>query len=443
MLRRRHSSHSGTPTTCVAEAPVPRTNDAPPSDVEVITTLARLDEKLHEIDVAAKISDDAAREVFATFRMAIAPDSELSPWSAEYRQEQFDLYCHISSRSDYTTANEICGYAVDPKMPFPYYTQSWATVSDQLMACGFMIKTMALPAKSSILEFGPGWGNTTVALARMGYDVTALDIDPTFVQLIRDRADLLDLTIDARVGQFTDAGLIDRQYDAVLFYECFHHCSDHVQLLRDLHRLINPDGRVFLAAEPILESFHAPWGVRLDGESLWAARQNGWLELGFTESYFLETAVRQGWRVSRYSSDASFLTSIFCLIPLGDTILPGQMRLPPADEIGWAMADSAEATQRYTSSRSRLVCPVGGSWTTVRIDLVNPAPFELPYVVQHGAKSSRGRIAAQSRLSIELPYDTQAGALVFETDTWCPAQEIAGSTDPRQLGLGVLEVVFR
>jgi 2-polyprenyl-3-methyl-5-hydroxy-6-metoxy-1,4-benzoquinol methylase len=289
---------------------------------EVVTTLERLDEKLAEIDAAWSVSDDAARAVFSTFRMEIEVVDRDNPWSSEYRQAQFDLYHRISARPEYSTNNEVSGFPVDPKRPFPFYTESHSTVGDQLIGVGFIIKTMGLPAGSSILEFGPGWGNTTIALAQMGYQVTALDIDPTFVQLIKDRAALFALTVDARVGAFLDAGTMEEQFDSVLFYECFHHCSDHVQLLEDLHRIVKPGGKVFLAAEPIFDGFHAPWGLRLDGESLWAIRQNGWLELGFTESYFVETCERSGWSVKRHSSEVSPLASVFCLERSSEKVSP-------------------------------------------------------------------------------------------------------------------------
>ncbi len=37
-----------------------------------------------------------------------------------------------------------------------------------------------------------------------------------------------------------------------------------------------------------------PWGVRTDGESLWAIRRNGWLELGFHPDYFRQALGRVG-----------------------------------------------------------------------------------------------------------------------------------------------------
>jgi 2-polyprenyl-3-methyl-5-hydroxy-6-metoxy-1,4-benzoquinol methylase len=418
-------------------------SDSPsPDRVEVVTDLERLDVILREVDLAGAVSDDALRAVFATFRMAIPDRHSANPWSAEYRDNQFDLYHRISSRPSYSTDNEVSGFRVDPRRPFPYYTESSSTVGDQLLAIGYIIKTMALPTGSSILEFGPGWGNTTIALSRMGYDVTALDIDPNFVQLIKDRAALFDLPTKARVGAFLDAGTIDEQFDAVLFYECFHHCSDHVQLLADLHRVVKPGGKVVLAAEPIFEGFHAPWGLRLDGESLWAIRKNGWLELGFTESYFTETCIRQGWNVHRNVSDVSALTSIFTLTRLGDVLQPGAIRLPPADEAGWAIPDGPGATPRYTTASSRLPCPVGRGDSTVHVDMANPAPTKRSYVIRHGDQIVTGTIGAGSSKQERCNYDPTAGSITFESDLWCPAKVISGSTDRRRLGVSIVQVTF-
>lgn len=74
-------------------------------------------------------------------------------------------------------------------------------------------------------------------------------------------------------------------YVAAVFFECFHHCDDHRRLLRALHRAVQPGGCVVFAAEPIAPDYPVPWGVRMDGEALWAIHNFGWLELGFRDDY--------------------------------------------------------------------------------------------------------------------------------------------------------------
>jgi protein-L-isoaspartate O-methyltransferase len=179
--------------------------------------------------------------------------------------------------------------------PFPYSTGSAQTVGNQLMAIGHIIKTMDLPPASRVLELGPGWGNTTLALAQMGHHVTAVDIDPSFRDLITERARRAGVEIDVRVGDFSSAYDLGTTFDAILFFESFHHSADHLTLLQRLDRVVAPGGMLVFAAEPISDGLPAPWCLRLDGESLWAIRKNGWFELGFQERYFLETLDRFGW----------------------------------------------------------------------------------------------------------------------------------------------------
>jgi SAM-dependent methyltransferase len=303
----------------VAPATVPHVpSEADESDIEVLRTLDDLDRKLVEIDAAWAISDDEMRRVFKTFRMEFPLPLPEDPFDPVYRERQFEVYQRISGRPGYTTDNERSDFPMDPQRPFPYYTESHDTVSHQLMAVGYIIMTMRLPAKASVLELGVGWGNTTIALARMGYEVTAVDIEPKFVQLVNDRARLVGLPPPARVGSFLDVGSLERRFDAVLFYECFHHCSDHMSLLRQLHEVLAPGGRVFFAAEPITDAFSMPWGIRLDGESLWAIRRNGWLELGFQEGFFRTALERCGYSVVKHVTPATHLGVIFEATPLAD-----------------------------------------------------------------------------------------------------------------------------
>jgi len=232
--------------------------------------------------------------------MAPPADLPADPDSPEYRQRQLALYEWLHGKP-YAVTNEVSH--LDPvasaDRPFPFHTESARTVGDQLIAIGYLIRALDLPPRSTVLEFGPGWGNTTIALARMGHRVTAVDIEHNFLELITERARRKRLSIETIHGDFAVAETIDRRFDAVLFFESFHHSANHQRLIAALDRLVAPGGKAVFAGEPISETFPLPWGLRLDGGSLWAIRRHGWLELGFSETYFRGLLTRHGWHVDK------------------------------------------------------------------------------------------------------------------------------------------------
>jgi 2-polyprenyl-3-methyl-5-hydroxy-6-metoxy-1,4-benzoquinol methylase len=280
--------------------------------MQTLQTLDELDTKLRQLDDDLKVSDSKLREGFNTFRMDFAPPVATDPDSEQYRNEQFAIYERIAGRP-YSTSSERTSFcplkAAD--RPFPYSTQGPDVIGDQLIAIGSIIKTMALPPGARILEFGPGWGNTTIALARAGYDVTCIEIEQNFVDLIQERARRCSVNINTIRGDFLDAANLTGTFDAVLFFESFHHCAKHNDLLDLLGTLVAPDGQIMFAAEPITQDFHAPWGIRSDGQTLWAIRNFGWLELGFSESYFRNSLHRRGWHTAKRSLEMTQLGHLF------------------------------------------------------------------------------------------------------------------------------------
>jgi 2-polyprenyl-3-methyl-5-hydroxy-6-metoxy-1,4-benzoquinol methylase len=287
-----------TPTKAVVPAEPP-TSPAMPK-FSVICTISELEKKLVELEAAAAISDDALRAAFTTFSMDFSNDVPSDPYSEAYRRKQFEIYTFLAGKP-YSVANEVSHFNVQncATSPFPFCTESCDTVGNQLISIGFLIKTLALAPKSRILEFGPGWGNTTEFLARMGYEVTAVDIEQNFVDLINERAKRNHLTINAIRDDFSYIESVREPYDAILFFECFHHASDHLRLIKAFAGALKPGGKVIFAAEPITDAFPLPWGIRLDGESLWAIRKHGWLELGFQEQYFRKTMKKSGWSITK------------------------------------------------------------------------------------------------------------------------------------------------
>ena len=269
--------------------------------VREITTMAELDAVLREADAAHAISDDALRAALASFRYVVdLAGLPSDPFSKEYTDYQLGLYELVAGRP-YKVENERSTFpSGDPgSLPFPYFTESWKTVSSQLMLTGLIIKTLALPSRSSILELGSGWGNTTLALASMGYRVTAIDIEPHYLAMVAHRCRGLANPPRLLCRDFASVAELDDRFDAIVFDASFHHSVDHRALLAALVGRLKPGGKVLFAAEPIEDSLPMPWGLRLDGGSVWSTRCRGWLELGFTETYFREAANRAGFSVEK------------------------------------------------------------------------------------------------------------------------------------------------
>lgn len=271
--------------------------------VQVIRTLDELDEILARLDVAQSISDDELRKLFSTFRMEFNTQIPNDPYSDEYAKTQFDLYHKIAGKH-YSVDNEKSEFDLGAAVvrPYPYFTGSCETVGNHLAAIAHVIRSLKLKPGSKIIEFGPGWGNLTLILAMMAFDVTAVDIEQNFCDLISKRAEQAGVNIRVVNADFSWIEQITEPVDAILFFESFHHSSDHLRVIKALDKAIKDNGKVYFAAEPITKTFPIPWGIRLDGESLWAIRKNGWLELGFSEQYFLRTLRKFNWAVEEHTT---------------------------------------------------------------------------------------------------------------------------------------------
>ncbi len=411
--------------------------------MQVIATLDQLDTKLRELDALAAISDQELRQGFQSFRMDFTATHGADPESDDYAQDQFRLYRTIAGK-DYAPSNEQSLFNAKEiaARPFPYMNGSARITGDQLMAIGWILRTMDLPAGGSVLEFGPGWGNTTLAMAQNGYRVTAIDIEQNFVDLIRERARRLPIDLDVRKGDFLDAATIDGQFDRVLFFECFHHCADHLRMFDLLDRIVAPGGAVLFAGEPISDAFPMPWGLRLDGESLWAIRRNGWLELGFSESYFIRAMMRRGWIISKHVLDACPFGTIHVARRAEGRYRPGSFLMPLDEDATWAPAETDPTLAwRYTAGASRISVQRLPSGGTASLRLSNTAPFPIEGEARHGASCKAFALAPGEEAIVSLPLTPEGDAIEIRSATWSPAQAF-GSGDMRVIGIGVKEIAI-
>ena len=261
--------------------------------------LERLDAELARATELMGTSPDEARSLLEGFEVVLPAPPPHDPFSADYRDWTWDLYHRISGRAAYDTTHETSPFDLATALvrPFPYQSGSLKMVGRDLVARGHLLDCLAEVVPSGvagrrIVEFGPGWGNLTGDMVATGLDVTAVELDEKFCTLIGRRCEgpgRLAVVQGDMLGFTTE-----EPFDAAVFFESFHHCADHLAMLRRLHRIVRPGGAVLFAAEPV-QRLDYPWGPRLDGLSVWSTRTYGWLELGFDTRYFDRALDLTGW----------------------------------------------------------------------------------------------------------------------------------------------------
>ncbi len=282
--------------------------------MEIVSTFERVHQKLAEAQAQRQISDDALRGSLHSWCLSAdifgPPPSD--PFSDEYKAHQLELYQQIANKP-YDLSNEETVFDFDRELerPYPYGTQSASTVGSSLIGYGWLIQKMNLPAGSTILEIGSGYGPLTVHLAQMGYQVTCLDISQPLLDFVKART---GGQIETICGDMVTVP-INGRFDAVIFNASLHHSLEHQSVIDRLETIVAPEGVVVFMAEPITNWWSKivphPWSVRLDGLSVWTMHQFGWLELGFQKGYFVKLVTAAGWHLTHYNLGHASQTDVW------------------------------------------------------------------------------------------------------------------------------------
>jgi ubiquinone/menaquinone biosynthesis C-methylase UbiE len=126
----------------------------------------------------------------------------------------------------------------------------------QFMSVGYKFRDLRLPRKNileevgikpgfQVLDYGCGPGSYIAPLAKLVEEsgkVYALDIHTLAIQKVQDMALKKRLENVETILSDCQTGLPDNTLDAVLLYDAFHHLSDPNGVLKELHRVLKPDG---------------------------------------------------------------------------------------------------------------------------------------------------------------------------------------------------------
>lgn len=151
------------------------------------------------------------------------------------------------------------------------------------------------PEGGRILDVGCGFGSFVVLSRQAGFEAYGLDLADYEIAMARKRLGRLLAEVDpGTVFRAADAMRIDpreEQFDSITLWNILEHVPDYRPLLRSVHALLRPGGRVFLVCPNYLAwrleaHYHVPWSPGLYFSRERAARH---LErLGKNPAYFRE-----------------------------------------------------------------------------------------------------------------------------------------------------------
>jgi 2-polyprenyl-3-methyl-5-hydroxy-6-metoxy-1,4-benzoquinol methylase len=430
----------------------PRASDSPPTVSTPCSSQEFIAKGLAFKSELKKITGfDAALKLWRATRYPYSMRS-VHPFSDDYKTEVLDIYESLSEKP-YEVSNEL----TTPKQKsessfivgFPWNTGNLSVIGGELAKTLQALKcleNLGLKKDNSILEFGVGWGNLALPLARSGYNVTAIDIDQGFLHRLSSIAknELSDIkTIHADF--VTAARNVERSYNYVIFQSSFHHCLEFDNLLAIIQRdVLTADGTIIFLSEPIFDDYPFPWGLRFDGESLWAITCNSWLELGFKTSFFSELLMRHGF----------FLT----LIPEIPTMV-GQGYMGRRFQLGinfsdWILPQSFSDTfhlpdmnsahkGRFLKRESQLPAVVHtDTQRSYFLTFKNFASVSLDLTVSDQSSTNPKGYTLKPNETLTINYPGKE-TVCLKSSTFVPSKLLNNSQDSRELGVSLEQVQIR
>jgi SAM-dependent methyltransferase len=138
----------------------------------------------------------------------------------------------------------------------------------------FAERVLKLAPGARVLDLCSGQGRHSVPLAQQGYRVTALDLNPAYLRLAEQAANLHKVTLDTIAADMRKIPFA-KSFDAVInMYSSFGYLeteSDDLEVLESLATALKPRGRFFI------DMLNREWAVANYIQNDWHAGPDGML----------------------------------------------------------------------------------------------------------------------------------------------------------------------
>jgi ubiquinone/menaquinone biosynthesis C-methylase UbiE len=138
-----------------------------------------------------------------------------------------------------------------------------------------MLEEVRIEEGYNVLDYGCGPGTFAVQVAkRVGQKgiVYALDIHPLAISMVKEKAQKEELQNIKTILSSCSTSLPDDNLDLIIFFDVFHDLANHKEVLKELHRVLKPDGNMcfsdhHMKEEDIIEG--------LTGEGMFILKRKG------------------------------------------------------------------------------------------------------------------------------------------------------------------------
>jgi len=405
-------------------------------------TASSLDEFVQETDRRGGpgTADTLAYWSDFEFSSAIVFDETLDPYSEAYCRKQLELYQELSGRNFDQDVNEFTPIDLERHVAGanPYAATNASQFAIHFTRLSIMIGGGDLPQGAKILDMGAGWGLSSEFFGTLGCQVMAVDINPSFVELIKRRQLRHRLAVDAQMGAF-DTFEATETYDAVVFYECLHHAYKPWLLLERARDWLKPVGKILFAGEPIYHGWQH-WGMRLDPLSVYCVRKFGWFETGWSERFIGECLLRAGFLPRIQLIGLPDVGYVCAATKLTDDVLytPGAIRGLIENESEWYI----EQDYLVTKGDSEIRLPLAGALTQVELHVQNfkGEPINLTIVAADGNITKH--LASPGKSLCLLQLSSSRDTYRIYSDAWIPHEYIKNG-DNRSLSLHLFGLKFK
>lgn len=404
-----------------------------------------LNKVLGDIEACLKLNT-VSEQLYKMSKIFLNIDSEkfidLDPFSDEYRRRMLELYKEISDREGYSSENEKTDSLdkIDSSFnPIPYRFEDSSLTGEYLVCYGLIMRALDVKKGAKVLEYGAGEGQLSINLARIGCESYVVDVEERFLKSIKKQCERLDIKISTSSDVF-GSGFDGEVFDRIIFFEAFHHWFSHWPDLIRIKKKLNKDGFICFSGEPIIkkDSIHKniipyPWGLRLDGESIRSINEFGWMELGFSEEYFIDLLMKSGFTVSYLPNSMFERAQIYIAKPYYNNFpIKENCQISTWNgKSGWHIP---EAEHRWTDGDAWIPLP-NPKRKMVKIMAINHQFKKIKVTLKSGAKTISVEIKSGNEALIELPLDEGADYLNIKSPSF-------KGKDGRILGIAIKDIEF-